>query len=55
MDESDGLENRCGRKVTVGSNPTSSAQKIHFRVNRQNAGLMKMVGSGLGCLTGPRA
>ena len=26
MDESDGLENRCGRKVTVGSNPTSSAQ-----------------------------
>jgi hypothetical protein len=26
VDESDGLENRCGRKVTVGSNPTSSAQ-----------------------------
>ena len=25
MDESDGLENRCGRKATVGSNPTSSA------------------------------
>jgi hypothetical protein len=25
VDESDGLENRCGRKVTVGSNPTSSA------------------------------
>ena len=25
-DESDGLENRCGRKATVGSNPTSSAQ-----------------------------
>jgi hypothetical protein len=24
-DESDGLENRCGRKATVGSNPTSSA------------------------------
>ncbi len=26
VDESDGLENRCGRKVTVGSNPTSSAK-----------------------------
>src|SRR5580704_17432541 len=26
VDESDGLENRCGRKVTVGSNPTSSAR-----------------------------
>jgi hypothetical protein len=25
VDESDGLENRCGRKATVGSNPTSSA------------------------------
>ena len=29
MDESDGLENRCGRKVTVGSNPTSSAVVEH--------------------------
>ena len=28
MDESDGLENRCGRKVTVGSNPTSSAAGV---------------------------
>ena len=28
MDESDGLENRCGRKVTVGSNPTSSAGRV---------------------------
>jgi hypothetical protein len=28
VDESDGLENRCGRKVTVGSNPTSSARAV---------------------------
>ncbi len=25
MDEGDGLENRCGRKVTEGSNPSPSA------------------------------
>ena len=28
MDESDGLENRCGGNVTVGSNPTLSAMWI---------------------------
>ena len=29
MDESDGLENRCGGNVTVGSNPTPSASISH--------------------------
>ena len=29
MDESDGLENRCGGNVTVGSNPTPSASFRH--------------------------
>ena len=29
MDESDGLENRCGGNVTVGSNPTLSASFGH--------------------------
>ena len=28
MDESDGLENRCGGNVTVGSNPTLSAKFV---------------------------
>ena len=31
MDESDGLENRCGGNVTVGSNPTLSASFRHQR------------------------
>src|SRR3954454_5812244 len=29
-DEWDGLENRCGRKATVGSNPTPSATKAQL-------------------------
>ena len=29
MDECDGLENRWGRKLLVGSNPTPSAIKAH--------------------------
>ncbi len=33
MDESDGLENRCGRKATVGSNPTSSAIDTFTRLS----------------------
>ena len=37
MVERDGLENRCGRKPTEGSNPSLSAMAAHFQISKVNA------------------
>jgi hypothetical protein len=50
-DESDGLENRCGRKATVGSNPTSSAsQTTSFAGGACSAGSVSAIAARLGWL-----